>query len=109
MVPQTIMGDNTGQFDDHIPQCGVGGGEDVMYRFTAPAGGTYVFDTTGTAFDTVLAVLGSCGGPELDCNDDTDGLTSEVTVALMAGESVIIVVDSYDGEVGPFTLNVTAP
>lgn len=107
-VPQSIMGDNTGLGDDHYTSCGNGGGEDATYQFTAPFAGTYVFDTFGTAYDTILAVLGSCGGAELGCNDDAMGLQSQVTLPLAAGQTVIIVVDGYSGGTGPFTLNITA-
>jgi hypothetical protein len=106
-VPQSVMGDNTGLGDDHVSTCGDGGGEDAMYEFTATAAGTYVFDTVGSPGDTILSVIDGCGGMELDCNDDTVGLTSEVTLMLAAGQTVIIVVDGYGGEIGPFTLNIS--
>ena len=57
--------------------------------------------------DTILSVLDGCGGLELDCNDDTVGLTSEVTIDLAAGQSVILVVDGFDGEMGPITVSVS--
>jgi hypothetical protein len=106
-VPQTIMGDNTGLGDDHFLNCGTGGGEDAMYQFTAPVAGNFSFDTFGSPFDTMLAVLDGCGGNELTCNDDTMDLQSQVTVNLGAGQAVIIVVDGYGGATGPFTLNIT--
>lgn len=106
-VPQSVMGDNTGLGDDHVSTCGDGGGEDSMYEFTAMAAGTYVFDTVGSPGDTILSVIDGCGGMELDCNDDTMGLTSEVTLMMAAGQTVIIVVDGFGGEVGPFTLNIS--
>ncbi len=109
-VPQTINGDTTGLGGNHAPSCGAGGGEDATIQFTAPADGTYIFDTSGSAFDTVLALLDACGGNELDCNDDEPSgmsLSSELTLAMTMGQTVIVVVDSFDGEVGPFTLNIT--
>lgn len=52
-VPQMIMGDDTGLFDDHIPSsCSGGGGEDALHQLTAPAAAVYEFDTAGTVFDT---------------------------------------------------------
>lgn len=108
-VPQSVMGDNTGLGDDHVSSCGDGGGEDAMYQFTAAAAGSYTFDTAGSPGDTILSVIDGCGGPELDCNDDTVGLTSEVTLMMAAGQTVIIVVDGYGGEIGPFTLNISSP
>lgn len=111
-VPQTVMGDNTGLGDDHVSTCGDGGGEDATYQFTAPAAGSYTFDTAGSMLaDTILSILDGCGGMELDCNDDVGGgvFSSEVTLMLAAGQTVIIVVDGYGGEVGPFTLNISSP
>jgi hypothetical protein len=106
-VPQAIMGDNTGLGEDHFTSCGNGGGEDAMYAFTAPVAGTYMLDTVGTAFDTILSVLDSCGGAELACNDDSGGfLTSQIMIALVAGQTVIIVVDGYSATTGPFNLNI---
>jgi len=106
-VPQTAMGDNTGLFDDWIPSC-TDGGEDAMFLFTAPAASTYVFDTLGSPFDTVLVVLDDCDGPELGCNDDAGGATSEVVIDLAAGQSVIVVVEGFGGGTGAFTLNINA-
>lgn len=107
VVPQMLMGDNTGLFDDVIQTCGGGGGEDSLFMFTAPDDGTYRFDTAGTGFDTTLSVLDMCGGNELACNDDIGMvLTSQVDVDLVMGQSVIVVVDSYNGLTGPFNLNI---
>jgi Stigma-specific protein, Stig1 len=49
-----------------------------------------------------------CGGAEIGCNDDSrfGGVQSEVTVSLVAGQSVIIAVDGYGAATGSFTLNV---
>ena len=106
-VPQSVMGDNTGLGNDHVSSCGDGGGQDATYQFTAMVAGTYVFSTEGSMIDTILSVLDGCGGLELDCNDDTVGLTSEVTIDLAAGQSVILVVDGFDGEMGPITVSVS--
>lgn len=105
-VPQSVMGDNTGLGDDWNASCAPNG-EDATYQFTAPAAGNYQFDTAGSPGDTVLAILDDCAGPEVDCNDDTVGLTSEVTLMMAAGQTVIIVVEGYNGEMGPFTLNIS--
>jgi hypothetical protein len=71
---------------------------DVTHEFTAPAAGSYTFDTVGSNFDTVLYVLDSCSGQELACDDDVIlGVvrTSEVTVDLAANQTVIVVVDAF--------------
>lgn len=110
-VPQTYVGNSIGLFDDYVPPCSFGGGEEAFLRWTAPADGSYTFDTIGSGFDTALAILSDCpaaGGALLDCNDDGVGLNfdSQLTRDFLAGESVVIVVDGYDQDVGPFTLNI---
>jgi len=106
-VPQSLMGDNSGLGDDHYTSCGNGGGEDATYQFTAPVAGSFSFDTFGTGYDTILAVLDGCGGAELACNDDAMMLQSQVIVPLAAGQTVIVVVDGYSAITGPFILNIT--
>ena len=79
----------------------------ATYGFTAPASANYTFDTLGSSFDTILHVHDAqCLGPELACNDDAVGVTSEVTVFLSMGQTVVIAVDGFSGAAGPFTLNV---
>ncbi len=109
-TPQNLMGDNTGLADDVIPSC-TDGGEDSLYLFTAPNDGVYTFDTIGmgTTFDTALFLLdGGCDGPEIACNDDEpDSTQSQIVIALDADQTVVIGVDSFDGGVGAFDLNIT--
>lgn len=109
-VPQTVMGSTVGLVDDHYSLCGYGvGGEDAQHLFTAPAAGMYTFDTFGSGYDTVLAVLDSCGAAgELGCGDDQMGMLSSVTLELAMGQSVVVVVDGYMGASGPYTLNISA-
>lgn len=113
--PQSIMGDNTGAGDDHFPLCSFASGEDFIVQWgPAPADGSYTFNTIGSAalpggFDTTLAVLDACPGPgatEIGCGNDQAGTDSQVTVELVAGQTVYLVVDSQFGDVGPFVLNV---
>ena len=67
---------------------------------------TYTFDTRGSDFDTVLEILpGLCGTDTLGCNDDTDGLRSEVTVDLEDGQEITLVVGGFRGASGVFVLN----
>ena len=77
-------------------------------RFVAPAAGTWVFDTLGSAYDTVLYALDACGGAELACNDDFGGgRESEVRLALAAGQAVFLTVDGYGVRNGAWSLNAT--
>ncbi|MEM6926022.1 MAG: hypothetical protein AAF602_03760 [Myxococcota bacterium] len=109
--PGTYFGNTVGQPDDNTPTCVIGysAAGDTTVEFTAPSAGTYTFDTFGTVFDTILSVLDSCGGASLACNDDAPTgytLQSEVSVTLAAGQTVIVVVDGYEFESGPVTLNI---
>lgn len=51
-----------GALDAHQPSCGTTGAGDLTFEFTAPTTSTYLFDTVGSAYDTVLAVFDGCGG-----------------------------------------------
>lgn len=106
-VPQTVTGSTTGRPNDATPSCAPSSASDAGYTFTAPANGTYTFDTVGSAFDTVLHVRdGGCSGPSIACNDDFSGLRSQVQVTLTAGQTVTVVVDGYSSGSGTYVLNV---
>jgi lysophospholipid acyltransferase (LPLAT)-like uncharacterized protein len=83
-------------------------GPEVVYGFTAPLSGAYSIDTFGSGFDTFLYVLdGGCSGGRLDCNNDTGARAeSALSVRLSAGQTVAIVVDGYNGDVGDYVLNI---
>lgn len=79
------------------------------WLFTAPAAGTYTFDTSGSAFDTVLYLRRTCGdqATQLGCDDDSgEGTASRLTFALAAGQVVTVVVDGYNGRVGDYVLTI---
>ncbi|MCA9609907.1 MAG: hypothetical protein KC619_30130 [Myxococcales bacterium] len=92
---------------------GGGGSPEMAFRWTAPADGTYVFDTAGTPFDTVLFLQASCDAAamSLGCNDDrsdTD-LRSAVMATLTSGQEVLVVVEGFDTtSAGTFVVNINA-
>ena len=107
----------TGVFGNYLKEScnntGYGGPEAVL-TWTAPSGGSFQFDTTGSSFDTVLAAYK--GNPltsaELACNDDGPTLlngASAIQVKVVAGDKLTLVVDSKAAPTGPasFTLNIT--
>ena len=109
--PTSANGSTAGQGDSFASSCG--GGADYLFRFVAPAASNYTFDTIGSGYDTLLTVYSDCNGTELACNDDFAGNPdcggypcSEVTVALAAGQNVIVAVEGFSGATGAFTLNV---
>ncbi|AUX39414.1 uncharacterized protein SOCE26_008050 [Sorangium cellulosum] len=109
-VPRTETGSTLTQPNSAAPSCVASSGNDRVYRFTAPAAGTYVIDTLSSTFDTVLHVHdgASCSGPELACNDNTSGATSRVSVTLTAGQVITIVADSRASASGNLTLHINA-
>lgn len=73
-------------------------GKDIWYTFTAPAAGSFTFDTllsTGQT-DTTLEIFDACGGASLTCNDDAGGgLLSRAALAMTAGQTVRVRVASW--------------
>jgi hypothetical protein len=93
-------------------RCAVGSsGREVTHRWTAPSAGTFVFDTLGSDYDTVLyALRDDCDGPELACNDNAmieDGATrgSRIALELVKGQTVILVVDAVEAT-GDYVLDI---
>lgn len=104
-----VFGNTLGRDDDFTGSCGGDGSPDVGYTFTAPADGTYTFDTSNSQLDTVLYLLdGTCSGTELACNDDGDGSRSVITIDLLAGQTVTAIVDGNAPTGDPFSLRVRA-
>jgi len=100
------MGSTMGQGNDFTPTCVMSNAPDVHFVWTALVGGTYTIDTVGSTYDTVLSVRQDCVGDELACNDDTVMTQSQVIVELMAGQSVMIVVDGWNMSSGNYVLNI---
>ncbi len=107
---RVASGTTGGAGNDFTPSCRPGStAPDVTFTWRAPSSGTWVFDTFGSSYDSVLYVKTSCTGGELPgaCNDDSSGgLQSQVSVLLRAGTSVLVVVDGYATSSGPYVLNI---
>ena len=100
---------STNAEDDSLPtSCGGGGGNDRVIGFTAASAGDYTIDTIGSGYDTVLSIFSSCDAEsEIVCDDDGGtGLTSSASIVLGAGESIVILVDGYNGDTGAWDLNI---
>ena len=105
---EIATGNTVGSGDDIHVDCMKFDSVEREFLWTAPAAGSYQFDTQGSAFDTALAVMATgCEGEVLACNDDFDELESAVLVELTAGETVMIVIDGYGGAAGDFVLHVS--
>jgi hypothetical protein len=104
-------GSTIGAGDDWQPSCATGsaGAEDVAFEFQAPIDGIYTFDTFGSAYDTSISLwdIDDCV-TELACNDDAGtGRQSEITWVALAGETVVVVVDGFNGAAGDYVFNVS--
>jgi hypothetical protein len=99
----TVTGSNVGATKevnepDHALNSG---GRSVWYRWTAPASGTWAFNTLGSAFDTTLAVYTGATLPALVLvayNDDivdTVNTNSQLAFLATAGTTYSIAVDGF--------------
>ncbi|MBT9554899.1 MAG: hypothetical protein IV100_02670, partial [Myxococcales bacterium] len=88
------------------------GGNDLVWKFTAPQNGKFRATLTPNGFDGLLSVLGSCSLSALDClgaSDVTGTTAEEVEFALAAGEAAWIVVDGATaGQSGAFELDLVS-
>ncbi|XYH99070.1 MXAN_6577-like cysteine-rich protein [Sorangium sp. So ce1128] len=107
VFPQVVTGTTAEQPESVTPTCGSSNAPDMLYSFTAAENGTYIFNTFGSSFDTVLQLFdGSCSRP-LRCNDDSGGgRQSHLTVDMVAGQTVLIAVDGRGTSSGDYVLQV---
>ena len=110
MSPQTVMGSTIAEVDSSTPSCGFSNANDFSYTFVAPTTSTYIIDTNGSDFDTILYAMDgeTCDGSvTLDCDDDGGtGTQSQILLNLVQDQQITIVVDGYSGNSGNFTLNI---
>ncbi|MEW6304832.1 MAG: hypothetical protein AB1705_15260, partial [Verrucomicrobiota bacterium] len=86
------------------------GGASVWFNWTAPVSAVTVFDTFGSAYNTLLAVYtGSTVNSltEVAANDNSGGAQSRVTFYAVAGTTYRIAVDGSGGASGNLVLNWT--
>ncbi len=88
-------------------------GASLWWQWTATADGPVTFDTTGSDFDTILAVYTGdslAGLTPVASNDDTaDNYVSRVSFVAVAGRTYRIAVDGFDGEIGNVILHWGPP
>lgn len=90
---------------------GNAGGRSVWWRWTAPAVGSAAVTTTGSLFDTLLAVYTGNSVSALNLvasnNDAASGVrTSAVTFSTTTGTTYYIAVDGVNGDAAPLILNL---
>ncbi len=88
------------------------GGRSVWWRWTAPSSGNVVVSTSGSSFDTVLAVYTGASLAELVrvASDDDSGthFASQLTFSASAGTTYQIAVDGFGGSSGTIALSLTS-
>jgi hypothetical protein len=86
------------------------GGRSVWYRWTAPTNGTWALDTSGSSFDTTLAVYTGNAVNALTVvasNDDArPDRSSRLAFTATAGTTYRIAVDGFSGDNGTFVLKL---
>ena len=107
-LPLTQAGTTAGLINALSGSCGGGSAPETTFLFTAPADAMYTFDTFGSSYDTVLYLLdgNTCQADTLVCDDDENGLQSQVQAMLTMGQQVVVVVDGFSSNSGAFTLNI---
>jgi hypothetical protein len=85
------------------------GGTSVWFAWTAPSSGLWTFDTSGSSFDTLLAIYTGITVGNLTViasNDDWSGaVTSQAPFNAIGGTTYRIAVDGYGGASGSIVLN----
>ncbi len=110
----TLTGSNVGASKEpgEPNHAGNSGGASVWYAWTAPASGTWRFDTSGSSFNTLLAIYTGASVDALSVvasNANFNGSdTSEVIFDAVGGTPYQIAIDGYNGAVGNLVLNWAA-
>jgi CSLREA domain-containing protein len=110
-TPITVTGRNTGAgFENGEPSHGPGTPiRSVWYKWTAPTSDLYSFTTSGSGFDTVMAIYtGSSVSAltQIAANDDTTAFdtTSKINFRTTAGVTYSIAIDGKNGASGNILL-----
>ncbi|MEO0453709.1 MAG: S8 family serine peptidase [Verrucomicrobiota bacterium] len=110
---QTTGSNVNATFENTEPRSpSVAGGKTVWWDWVAPSSGTVTISTTGSNYDTTLAIYSgnALNGLSLEgSNDDSFGLQSAVTFTAQSGTSYKVQVDGYAGATGDIQLNYPSP
>ena len=92
--------------------CAANGGPDLWYAYTATSTDDITISTCGSSYDTALETFsGTCAALVPDqCNDDSCGLQSSITVTgLNTGDVITFRVGGWNGNFGAGTITVEGP
>ncbi|MBL9000428.1 MAG: hypothetical protein JNK25_04760 [Phycisphaerae bacterium] len=108
-------GSTTLATNDGTASCGASGASpDVWFKYRPVTTGEVRIDTCTSSYDTVLSVHSACGGTQIACNDDSNGvsgapcssLSSFVRPTLTAGVTYWIRIAGYNGATGTYKLHI---
>jgi hypothetical protein len=93
-VPFGTTEDTTQATSDPTDPVGCSNNGSVWFAYTPPSNATIVADTFGSSYDTVLSAWTGTQGAlnVLACNDDFNGLQSQITLGASAGTTVYFMV-----------------
>lgn len=104
---EVARGNNSAAGNDTTITCTAAGGQEIVFSWVAPASDSFVFDTTGSNYDTALGIrFPDCAGAELACTGFLNDFNSEVALDLVEGQPVIIVLDGFGAATGDYVLNI---
>jgi hypothetical protein len=101
-IGEEYSGSTVGATCTDESSCGYNDKYAVWHSYTPQSDQTVTISLCGSAFDTTLAVFDAREGTELACNDDYCGLQIDLT----AGQTYLIRVAGYDGQMGNYTLTI---
>jgi hypothetical protein len=109
-VSDETIGDTT-EVSEPSSGCGFGISNTVWFKYTPTFNGSFRLSTTGSNFDTILAIY---TGASLDtlsqaaCNDDISAtdLDSQFNVSLNAGTTYYIQLGGFNGRYGTYSLTM---
>lgn len=111
LIPDGTYSGDTSEMTIDGSACGASEiAPDVWYRYTAAQAGLLRVNTCGSSYDTVLSLHTGCPGTTdnmLACNDDTCGLSSQVSSSIAQNQSIWIRVSGWSGASGAYSLTVS--
>ncbi len=110
IVEGTYTGDTSQAPTNGSASCGNSSDSPTrLYLYRPEVDGNLTVSTCESGFDTVLSVHSTCPPAEanqLECNDDTCGLQSSVSLEVTNGTAYFIRVSGYNSLAGEYTLAV---
>lgn len=105
--PAVATGSTVFEDPDFVPSCIGYADQASVLLWVAPVSGTWIFDTAGSSYDTVVSVYSDCGEAwEEGCAYDW-GAGAQVMLGLDAGDAVLIQISGYFST-GDWVLNINA-